>query len=398
MKMVTRFIGLLLVMLMSAAAVSAQEGSSAPPVVLPGDVIVLQGQVVDTASQPIIGAIVQIWQADPTGAYYDEATANPTFQYFGTATTDADGYYAFLTLMPDGAEGTPALIHVQIKLNDMTILTTQFYLEASDDELGFPFVVPASVNDSDDHTYLVFTQDMVIDTGSIGTLAPTLGINELLHYPPVDFADYDNDLTSTADDDKVVVPILAPSAIELNGRVLYRIVPELSQVSFALQEDLRGVRTNVVGTTNQVAGDFIIDFDEPFFSQLGTIRINARTLQTDNENRNRALRAQILLSAQDQYEFIDFVPTFLNNIPAFVEIGQTYTFSITGNLTIIGVSREVTFDATAVLVAANQVAGTATTTVRYADWGIRIPNVPGVSNVTDDVVLTLNFLANQVEG
>lgn len=398
MKMVTRFVSLLLVMLMSAAVVSAQEGSDAPPVVFPGDVIVLQGQVLDTASQPIVDAVVQIWQADPTGAYYDETTANPAFQYFGTATTDADGYYAFLTLMPDGVEGAPALIHVQVKLGDIVVLTTQFYLEASDDELGFPLVVPAIINDSDDHAYLVFTQDMVIDTGSIGTLVPTFGVDELLHYPPVDFADYDNDLTSTADDDKVVAPILTLSAIELRGRVLYRIVPELSQVSFALQEDLRGVRTNVVGTTNQMAGDFIIDFDEPFFSQLGTIRINARTLQTDNENRNRALRAQILLSAQDQYEFIDFAPTFLNDIPTFVEVGQTYTFSITGNLTIIGVSREVTFDATAVLVTANQVAGTATTTVRYADWGIRIPNVPGVSNVTDDVVLTLNFIANQVEG
>ena len=52
--------------------------------------------------------------------------------------------------------------------------------------------------------------------------------------------------------------------------VLYRIVPEESEVRFEIDEVLRGAPTLVVGTTNQVAGDFIIDFADLAASQLGT--------------------------------------------------------------------------------------------------------------------------------
>lgn len=190
-------------------------------------------------------------------------------------------------------------------------------------------------------------------------------------------------------------PIDEPAAGSL-GRAQYRIDPQSSQVSFILEEDLRGTRTTVIGTTNEVAGDIIIDYDNPASSQIGTIRINARTLQTDNSFRNRALRSNILLSSQDQYEFIEFVPTALNGLPESAAIGETYTIEIVGDLTIIGNTREVMFTTEVTLDSETQISGSATTSVLYADWGISIPDAPGVSNVTDDVTLTIDFVANQV--
>ncbi len=180
-------------------------------------------------------------------------------------------------------------------------------------------------------------------------------------------------------------------------RVLYRIAPEASTASFTLQEDLRGNRIDVIGTTSEVAGDVIIDFSNPAVSQMGTIRINARTLSTDQEFRNRALRAEILLSSQDQYEYIEFVPTALNGLPESVTVGETYSFEIEGDLTIISTTNPVTFTAQVTINSETQITGSASTTILYADWGIRIPNAPGVSNVTDDVTLVIGFVANQVE-
>ena len=184
---------------------------------------------------------------------------------------------------------------------------------------------------------------------------------------------------------------------QAGGRVLYRIDPAASEVSFTLQEDLRGVRTTVVGTTNEVAGDVIIDMETPSSSTVGIIRVNARTLETDNSFRNRALRSEILQSAQDQYEFIEFTPISISGLPENAMIGETYEFEVTGDLPIISVTNEVTFTATITLESEDQISGTATTTIIYDDWGISIPSVPSVANVTEDATLTINFVANRVE-
>ena len=66
-----------------------------------------------------------------------------------------------------------------------------------------------------------------------------------------------------------------------SGPVVFNITPEQSQVSFTLTEELRGQPTTVVGTTDQVAGQIAVDFANPANSQVGEIRINARTLATD---------------------------------------------------------------------------------------------------------------------
>jgi len=196
----------------------------------------------------------------------------------------------------------------------------------------------------------------------------------------------------TAEEVATAEAVEAPAA----ERSLYRIDAESSLVTFALQEDLRGVRTDVVGQTTEVAGDIVIDFGNPASSQVGTIRVNARTLATDNEFRNRALRSEILRTSSDEYEFIDFEPTAINGLPETVAVGETYTFDIVGNLTVVGVTNEVTFTTQVTIASEDQITGTATASIQFADWGIAIPNAPGVANVTPDVTLTLDFTADLV--
>ena len=183
-------------------------------------------------------------------------------------------------------------------------------------------------------------------------------------------------------------------AIEGDGEaVVFSIVSEESEVSFTLEEDLRAVRTVVVGTTNQVGGDVAINFDTPSASEVGTITINARSLETDNSFRNQALRAEILNSAQDEYEFITFEPTSLSGLPDNVEVGETYTFDIIGNLTILDATNEVTFNAEVTIVSETEITGTASTNVTYGDWGIAVPSAPVIANVEDNADLAINFVA-----
>lgn len=173
--------------------------------------------------------------------------------------------------------------------------------------------------------------------------------------------------------------------------VIYNIVTDQSNVSFTLTEDLMGQPTTVVGETDQVAGQIAVDFANPQNSRVGEIRINARTLQTDQENRNRAIRGQILQSAQDAYEFITFIPTEVTGLPDTITEGQQFSFQIVGNLTIRDITQPVTFETTIVSFSNTALEGYAIATVQRGDFNLQIPNVPSVANVSESVDLRIDF-------
>ena len=180
--------------------------------------------------------------------------------------------------------------------------------------------------------------------------------------------------------------------------VEFGIVSAESQATFTLEEDLRGSRTTVVGSTRDVGGTVIVDLEDPRASSIGTIVVNARTLETDNSFRNRALRSDILKSAQDAYEFIFFEPRSLDNFSAeSVSVGDTLTFDITGDLSIADTTQSVTFNASVTLESETQISGSASANVLYADYNLVIPQVPSVANVTDDVDLAIHFVATAGE-
>ncbi len=186
------------------------------------------------------------------------------------------------------------------------------------------------------------------------------------------------------------------SAASASDLTVFGIVADDSEVRFILNEMLRGSPNEVRGTTSLIAGQIGVDFANPQNSQVGEIRIDARDLSTDNEMRNRAIRSAILQSAQDQYEFISFKPTSLDGLPASVTLGEAFEFQVTGDLTIRDITNPVTFDVTVTPVSETRIEGTATATVQRSDYGLTIPNVPGVADVDEAVRLEIDFVATPV--
>lgn len=190
------------------------------------------------------------------------------------------------------------------------------------------------------------------------------------------------------------MPVESSDAVAESAKVAFNIVAEESEASFALEEDLSGVRTTVIGSTSELGGSVTVDLANPRNSTIGTIVVNARTLETDNSFRNRALRSRILMSAQDEFEFIVFEPRELSNFSVdSIAVGETLSFNITGDLTVTDVTRSVTFEASVTLDSATQISGSASVNLLHADFGLVIPEVPRVANVTDDVDLRLEFVA-----
>jgi polyisoprenoid-binding protein YceI len=187
--------------------------------------------------------------------------------------------------------------------------------------------------------------------------------------------------------------ISAPGLQVSGSARLFHIEQAGSQVRFFITETLLGQPKTVIGSTNEVAGDIAVDFDNPLNSRIGTVRINVRTLQTDNEIRNRTLRGQILQANRPEFEFATFVPKQIVGLPTRFLEGKPLSLQIVGDLTVHGATRSVTFDATVTPVNRNRIEGQARATVQYKDFHITIPDAPGVANVTQNVVLEIDLVA-----
>ncbi len=180
-----------------------------------------------------------------------------------------------------------------------------------------------------------------------------------------------------------------------NGLVIAELVQSESEARFIVGEVLQGSPKTVVGVTNQVAGQIVIDPNNPANVQMGVIQVNARTLKTDSGSRNRAIQNLILDTSN--FEFITFTPTGFVGLPANAQIGDTFSFQILGDLTIRDVTWPVTFDVTVTIESDTRMSGLATTSIQRADFDLEIPRVPQVASVEEVVQLELEFVAEAVQ-
>lgn len=184
----------------------------------------------------------------------------------------------------------------------------------------------------------------------------------------------------------------APSSQETGGTSgIFEIVPAESEARFLINEVLRGDPVTVVGSTDQVAGQIAVDPSDLSSAQAGIIQVNARTLATDNQFRNRAIKNRILLT--NDHEFVTFTPTEIVGLDGSGVVGESYSFQIVGDLTVTDVTREVTFEVTVTPVSETRIEGLATTAFLYRDFELFIPDAQAVDTVEDEVRLEFEFAA-----
>ncbi len=212
---------ILTVWLVFAVAVTSMAGEE----ITAGETILLQGQVTDSLGETLPEALVEIWHADANGNYNhpNDSSADElleTFQYFGSAATDEDGYYAFLTIVPAPYHPRPRHIHFKVKRDDEELLTSQLYFSANAEahETQVLQLEKSSADDIEAEELLVATGNIVLDLNGAEAdeFTPTARQQEGPYYPLVTVADYDNNLVSTAADDGLVLPLLLPEFTLIN--------------------------------------------------------------------------------------------------------------------------------------------------------------------------------------
>lgn len=91
-----------------------------------GTVIIVTGWVVNSRCEPLANATLDVWQADAAGVY-----DNDGYRLRGVTQTDANGRYAFRTIVPGQYPGRTEHIHVKVTPEGGRTLTSQMYFPGS---------------------------------------------------------------------------------------------------------------------------------------------------------------------------------------------------------------------------------------------------------------------------
>ena len=148
------------------------------------------------------------------------------------------------------------------------------------------------------------------------------------------------------------------------------------------------------GETSDVSGRIVFDADGGIVAEESAIAMQAATLVTDSDRRDRYVRDRTLQTAQ--YPEIVFRPTSADGLPTPLTDAQgAIDFTISGDLTIIDQTRPITWNASADFGAGGaEITGLATTEFTFEDFAMDKPSVAIVLSVEDTIRLEIEFVGS----
>jgi polyisoprenoid-binding protein YceI len=162
---------------------------------------------------------------------------------------------------------------------------------------------------------------------------------------------------------------------------------EASEFGYRVDEVLSGVNVTAVGRSNEIDGSLTIDGTAADIEVI----VQVANIESDDGRRDGQFRGRIM--SADEFPTASFVatqPIEFGEIPAE---GEQVTAPVTGDLTLRGETRSVTFDVTA-QVAGDRVGVLGNIPIVFADFGIPEPSI-GTVSVEDNGLLEFVLVFEQ---
>ena len=176
-------------------------------------------------------------------------------------------------------------------------------------------------------------------------------------------------------------------------------VSDKSKATIRVREQLAGVSlpSDAVLTATGAKGSFELNADGTFESG-SKITFDLTTLSSDENQRDSFIKQDTLQVRQ--FPTAEFVPTKTSGLTLPLAANGTFTFTLTGNMTIKGKTKEVTFDITAKRDGGDLTAtATANPSWKFGDFGMTAPSVPfRVLSVTDEIRASIDIVATGPKG
>lgn len=176
-------------------------------------------------------------------------------------------------------------------------------------------------------------------------------------------------------------------------------VTDKSKATIRVREQLVGVSlpSDAVLTATGAKGSFALNADGTFTSG-SKITFDLTTLSSDERDRDNFVKRDTLRVSQ--FPTAEFVPTKTSGLTLPLATSGTSTFTLTGDMTIKGTTKEVTFDVTAKRDGSDLTAtATASPSWKFGDFGMTAPSVPfRVLSVTDEIRAVIDIVASGPKG
>jgi polyisoprenoid-binding protein YceI len=171
-------------------------------------------------------------------------------------------------------------------------------------------------------------------------------------------------------------------------------IASASKATVRVREQLVGVNlpSDAVLVATGAGGAFVLR-DDGTFSSDSKITFDLTTLASDQPNRDNFVKMDTLQTRQ--FPTAEFVPTKTTALTLPMPPTGEFTFKLTGQLTVHGKTKEVTFDVQARR-NGNELSATATAAPswKFADFGMTAPSVPfRVVSIVDEIRVVVDLVA-----
>jgi polyisoprenoid-binding protein YceI len=169
-------------------------------------------------------------------------------------------------------------------------------------------------------------------------------------------------------------------------------IAEGTTARYKVREQLAGISfpSDAVGTTQGVTGTIVINPDGSIDAAKSKLTVDLRTLKSDQQMRDGYIQGRTLET--EKFPLLEFVPKRVVGLPAPLPSGRGAQsgFELIGDMTLHGVTKEVTWQVVAVF-GNDQVGGRATTTLLFPTFNLTKPTLARLMSVEDKIELEIEF-------
>jgi polyisoprenoid-binding protein YceI len=181
-----------------------------------------------------------------------------------------------------------------------------------------------------------------------------------------------------------------PAESAAGARLRLVVAPTGNEARFKVREQLAELPlpSDAIGVTRVITGAIVLDENGRVVPGESRFTVDLASLKSDRERRDGYIKRRTLET--DKFPTAVLEPTAAPGLPAPLPASGTMTFELLGNLTIHGVTRPSSWRVTATA-DHGEFTGTASTRVRFGDFGMTQPRVAVVLSVQDDIGLEYDF-------
>ena len=188
----------------------------------------------------------------------------------------------------------------------------------------------------------------------------------------------------------VVAAGLLPAPAAAQNQTRFVPAPSGNEARYRVREQFVGVNfpNDAVGVTSDITGVLVLDAAGRVVPDVSRFVVDIRGLKSDSENRDRVIQDRVLNTKE--FPNVELAIRELRGLTYPLPASGEMTFELLADMTVHGVTRPWTWQVTATSKDGG-LAGRATTSFTFGDFGMPVPTSFRLLSVEDNVRLEYDF-------